>query len=465
MTRQWSRTVASVPLFNQKKRSRLPLTSNPSENECCPSKEYTLSQSTNSSDNTALNTGYFQDHGLSCPAPAAQSQWLKQGNQQQSETQSEYPNNQPGPFGRNFANPYKVGNTGSNLQLGKQQPKERRDYGAPTNSRLSMYNTPCGSGNTQGNLSSYHSEMGPQQLAGYRPVMANPPEPIYSQQCRPTSGPPSRLPPGPPSRPPTGPPSRPPPGLLSRPTPSPPSRPTPGPPSRPNPGPSSRPNPGPPSRPNPGPPSRPNPGPPSRPTPGPPSRPTPDATCKPNLAPQIMQQKQDVSWKFKPITNTGPQKPLTKDSRDTYQTQNTCQFQMPPVFQVKPTAENTMRILTAVIDGMRHWSQLKDRALYLFEIFATLDSAVTVGSHGAKNFLMRDGKETVQCVFYENEMELPRLIRGQVHRCVGNFDRTRDTLICVSVRAALPSEQRTVCESVKASDAEMRSLVKSLSEV
>lgn len=33
---------------------------------------------------------------------------------------------------------------------------------------------------------------------------------------------------------------------------------------------------------------------------------------------------------------------------------------------------------------------------------ATLDSAVTLGRHGAKNFLMRDGKEVVQCVFYEN---------------------------------------------------------------
>lgn len=33
---------------------------------------------------------------------------------------------------------------------------------------------------------------------------------------------------------------------------------------------------------------------------------------------------------------------------------------------------------------------------------ATLDSAVTVGRYGAKNFLLRDGKEVVQCVFYEN---------------------------------------------------------------
>ncbi|KAM4619780.1 spermatogenesis-associated protein 22 [Polymixia lowei] len=137
----------------------------------------------------------------------------------------------------------------------------------------------------------------------------------------------------------------------------------------------------------------------------------------------------------------------------------------PHAFQIKPAIENSLRILTAFIDGMRHWSQFKDRAPYLFEIFATLDSAVTVGSHGAKNFLMRDGKDVMQCVFYENEKELPRLIRGQVHRCVGNYDRTRDILVCVSVRAGLPSEQRNAQETVKACDVEMRALVKSLSEI
>jgi len=31
----------------------------------------------------------------------------------------------------------------------------------------------------------------------------------------------------------------------------------------------------------------------------------------------------------------------------------------------------------------------------------TLDSAVTPGAYGAKNFLLRDGKESLPCVFYE----------------------------------------------------------------
>uniref|UniRef100_A0A667YL41 Spermatogenesis associated 22 n=1 Tax=Myripristis murdjan TaxID=586833 RepID=A0A667YL41_9TELE len=140
-------------------------------------------------------------------------------------------------------------------------------------------------------------------------------------------------------------------------------------------------------------------------------------------------------------------------------------YQTQPSYQVKPAIENSLRIVTTVVDGIRHWSQFKDRVPYLFEIFATLDSAVTLGAHRAKNFLMRDGKEVVQCVFYENEQELPRLIRGQVHRCVGNYDRNQDILVCVSVRPGLPSEQRNAQEAVKACDVEMRALVKSVSEV
>ncbi|XP_030648820.1 spermatogenesis-associated protein 22 [Chanos chanos] len=133
--------------------------------------------------------------------------------------------------------------------------------------------------------------------------------------------------------------------------------------------------------------------------------------------------------------------------------------------RVKPADEKTLRILTAVIEGMKHWSRYKDKTPLLFEIFATLDSAVTQGSHGAKNFLIRDGKDAVQCIYYENDQALPRLIRGQVHRCVGNYDPVKDVLTCVSVRAASPSEQRNALEVVRASDTEMRRLVQVLSEI
>ncbi|XP_061558991.1 spermatogenesis-associated protein 22 isoform X2 [Phycodurus eques] len=168
-------------------------------------------------------------------------------------------------------------------------------------------------------------------------------------------------------------------------------------------------------------------------------------------------------WNF---TNSfGPQKPTFVGNRSANKPQTPQETQTQESVPKKAPFDSSLRILTAVIEGMRHWSQFKDKVLYFFELFATLDSAVTLGHHGSKNFLLRDGKQVVQCVFYENERELPRLIRGQVHRCVGNYDRSKDVLVCVSVRAAKPSEVSNAPEAIKACDAHMRKLVRLLHEV
>uniref|UniRef100_A0A3B1KLC5 Spermatogenesis associated 22 n=1 Tax=Astyanax mexicanus TaxID=7994 RepID=A0A3B1KLC5_ASTMX len=173
-------------------------------------------------------------------------------------------------------------------------------------------------------------------------------------------------------------------------------------------------------------------------------------------------QSQNTKWKVKSVGHTSAGMWV----EDTFGTsRNESSAQQEKSTETKPGPENSLRILTAVIEGMKHWSQFKDKVPMLFEIFATLDSAVTVGKYGAKNFLMRDGKDVVSCVYYETDQVLPRLIRGQVHRCVGNYDRQKNILTCVSVRPASSSEQRNAQEAVKASDAEMRSVVQVLSEM
>ncbi|XP_061219610.1 spermatogenesis-associated protein 22 isoform X2 [Neopsephotus bourkii] len=63
--------------------------------------------------------------------------------------------------------------------------------------------------------------------------------------------------------------------------------------------------------------------------------------------------------------------------------------------------KNSLRIISAVIESMRHWSQYAYKTPLLFEVLGTLDSAVTPGTYGSKNFLLRDGKESLPCVFYE----------------------------------------------------------------
>ncbi|KAJ7308807.1 hypothetical protein JRQ81_008074 [Phrynocephalus forsythii] len=128
--------------------------------------------------------------------------------------------------------------------------------------------------------------------------------------------------------------------------------------------------------------------------------------------------------------------------------------------KLREKIDTSLRMISAVIESMKHWSQHADKTPLLFEVLGVLDSAVTPGSYGAKTFLLRDGKESVSCVFYEIDRELPRLIRGQVHRCVGNYDAKRAVFKCVSVRPATVPERQTFQDFVQIADAEMDRYVK-----
>ena len=72
---------------------------------------------------------------------------------------------------------------------------------------------------------------------------------------------------------------------------------------------------------------------------------------------------------------------------------------------------------------------------------ATLDSAVTMGSHGSKSFLLRDGKATVQCVYYEN-------VRAMMTRC---------SMCIVAREVRLPTQKWECVRSSMSSDQHVRS--------
>ncbi|KAJ6657267.1 hypothetical protein lerEdw1_002634 [Lerista edwardsae] len=137
-----------------------------------------------------------------------------------------------------------------------------------------------------------------------------------------------------------------------------------------------------------------------------------------------------------------------------------------PAYQLQlKEKDNSLRIISVVIESMKHWSQYTNKVPLLFEVMGILDSAVTPGQYGAKTFLLRDGKESMSCVFYEIDRELPRLIRGRVHRCMGNYDTKQKLFRCVSVRPATVLEQQTFQDFVKIADAEMSEYVKKSNEV
>nr|XP_033778361.1 spermatogenesis-associated protein 22 isoform X2 [Geotrypetes seraphini] len=141
-------------------------------------------------------------------------------------------------------------------------------------------------------------------------------------------------------------------------------------------------------------------------------------------------------------------------------------IQLVPRMQVKiKENDSSLRIIPAVIECMKLWSEYTYKVPLLFEVLATLDSAVTSGPYSAKTFLLRDGQASVPCVFYEIDRDLPKLIRGRVHRCMGTYDRKRNLFKCVSVRPASVAEQRTFEEFVKVADAEIRQYMKTINEL
>ncbi|GAB1296426.1 Spermatogenesis-associated protein 22 [Apodemus speciosus] len=95
--------------------------------------------------------------------------------------------------------------------------------------------------------------------------------------------------------------------------------------------------------------------------------------------------------------------------------------------------DNSLRIISAVIESMKYWRAQVQKTVLLFEVLA--------------------------------DRELPRLIRGRVHRCVGHYDPDKKIFKCVSVRPASASEQKTFQAFVTIVDAEMKYHTKVMNEM
>ncbi|KAJ8312728.1 hypothetical protein KUTeg_010101 [Tegillarca granosa] len=116
--------------------------------------------------------------------------------------------------------------------------------------------------------------------------------------------------------------------------------------------------------------------------------------------------------------------------------------------KAKVDIDNSLHVISTSIRGMQHWSKYKDRFPMLFEVYGIIDSALLRDKTcTGKEFVLRDEQDSIQCIFYEIDRQLPRLIRGQWHRCVGNFDSRRGQLKCVSVRPVTKGDERQMFKS------------------
>ncbi|KAG8122588.1 hypothetical protein E2320_018073 [Naja naja] len=133
-------------------------------------------------------------------------------------------------------------------------------------------------------------------------------------------------------------------------------------------------------------------------------------------------QTRDPSYTFKP--SPGPQN-TRKEKADHAQSIKTTQKRPAGHSKVKEK-ENSLRILSAVIESMKHWSQYSNKTPLLFEV---------LGEY------------------------------SRVHRCVGKYDAKHKVFKCVSVRPVTTAEQQTFQGFVKAADVEMCRFVKTSNEI
>ncbi|XP_071850028.1 uncharacterized protein [Apostichopus japonicus] len=126
-----------------------------------------------------------------------------------------------------------------------------------------------------------------------------------------------------------------------------------------------------------------------------------------------------------------------------HEAQSTSDMTRNKVMQPKETMGSSLRVLTLGVEGVKKWSQILSDGMLLFEVFGLLKSEVTYNSEkSAKQFTVKDGNHTMQCIFYETDRVMPHLKRGQWIRCVGIFQNNITIFQCVSVREVSPNEQR-----------------------
>ncbi|XP_006815418.1 uncharacterized protein LOC102800873 [Saccoglossus kowalevskii] len=131
----------------------------------------------------------------------------------------------------------------------------------------------------------------------------------------------------------------------------------------------------------------------------------------------------------------------------------------------QPTQDKSLKIITATIEGMKHWKEVSSNINLLFEVYAMVDSAVSTRTDGCgKQFILRDTNNSVKCIFFEIDRSIPKIIRGQYYRCIGNLFEDSGCFHCVSIRIATQQELKLIKVNISASDKAMRDAVYSISE-
>ena len=128
------------------------------------------------------------------------------------------------------------------------------------------------------------------------------------------------------------------------------------------------------------------------------------------------------------------------------------------------TKDLSLRMVSCGIQGIRKWSRYKSEIPMLFEVIGKSSSPLMVGKFDyEKKFLLKDNTGSINCVYYEVDRSLDRMIMGRAYRCVGNLKSPN--FHCVSIRLADEIEIRLFASKVHTSQQLLKPHTSTMKEV
>ncbi|CAF0760288.1 unnamed protein product [Rotaria sp. Silwood1] len=99
--------------------------------------------------------------------------------------------------------------------------------------------------------------------------------------------------------------------------------------------------------------------------------------------------------------------------------------------------DESLRLVTSTIQGMKHWTNKHLSYPILFEIFGKLDSQITsLSSTNTRQFSLIDEKDRIECIFAEMDQSFSNIDRDVQLRVICRLKSESNIVRCIAIRIA-----------------------------
>ncbi|CAF1443777.1 unnamed protein product [Adineta steineri] len=103
--------------------------------------------------------------------------------------------------------------------------------------------------------------------------------------------------------------------------------------------------------------------------------------------------------------------------------------------------DNSLRLVTSTVQGMKHWTNKNLSYPILFEIFGKLDSQITsLSLNNTRQFSLIDDKDRIECIYAEMDQSFSNIDRDVQLRIICRLESENTIARCIAIRVANKDE-------------------------